>query len=664
MNHLNNFSIYINLGFKYFLFIFTIILRLSVSTFGQERISYNNSGLKVDLGVGLWAWPLPMDYDEDGDFDLVVTCPDKPYNGTYFFENAEGNVKFPIFKPGRKIANGPKNVQISYIDGVPVITQPSRVHYQFREKQFTTSRTLPLNTKFHKGKTRADQWKIVDYNHDGLNDLIIGIGDWTEYGWDNAFDENGNWTRGPLNGFVYLALNIGSKQTPKYASPIKIEANGKPIDTYGMPSPNLVDFDKDGDLDLLCGEFLDGFTYYKNIGTRQTPEFSDGIRLRARMDLQMIIPVVLDWDQDGDPDIICGDEDGRVALIENTGKFTDKDVPVFLNPRYFQQEAAEVKFGALVTPVAFDWDNDGDEDLLCGNTAGYIGYIENLSGPGVEKPKLAKPVYLKANGEIIRLQAGKNGSIQGPCEAKWGYSTISVGDFNHDGLPDIVANGIWGKVIWLKNVGTRSKPSLAKAELIDVAWKGKTPKPSWNWWNPKDGTLATQWRTTPAIHDWDKDGTNDLIMLDHEGYLAFFQGARRADYNVLRAPQRIFKGAGEYDSRHRLRVRKTADSLLRLNNGNAGQSGRRKFSLADWDGDGRTDLLVNSVNTNLLRNMGEDNGVTTFRDVGTLSPLVLAGHTTSPTTVDWDGNGVPDLIIGGEDGFLYYHQNPRKPKAR
>ena len=120
-----------------------------------------------------------MDYDEDGDFDLVVTCPDKPYNGTYFFENPDGDVKFPNFKPGRKIANGPKNVQISYIDGVPVITQPSRVHYQFREKQFTTSRTLPLNTKFHKGKTRADQWKIADYNDDGLNDLIIGIGDWT-----------------------------------------------------------------------------------------------------------------------------------------------------------------------------------------------------------------------------------------------------------------------------------------------------------------------------------------------------------------------------------------------------------------------------------------------------------------------------------------------------
>ena len=101
------------------------------------------------------------------------------------------------------------------------------------------------------------------------------------------------------------------------------------------------------------------------------------------------------------------------------------------------------------------------------------------------KTKLAKPVYLKANREIIRLH--------------WvPYKDLAmVADFNHDGLPDIVANGIWGKVICFKNVGTRSKPSLAQSELIDVAWKGKTPKPSWNWWNPKDGTLATQWRTTP-----------------------------------------------------------------------------------------------------------------------------------------------------------------------
>ena len=42
------------------------------------------------------------------------------------------------------------------------------------------------------------------------------------------------------------------------------------------------------------------------------------------MDLEMIVPVAFDWDRDGDLDLIVGDEDGRVALVENTGKLADR----------------------------------------------------------------------------------------------------------------------------------------------------------------------------------------------------------------------------------------------------------------------------------------------------------------------------------------------------
>ncbi len=31
----------------------------------------------------------------------------------------------------------------------------------------------------------------------------------------------------------------------------------------------------------------------------------------------------------------------------------------------------------MATPFSTDWDDDGDEDLVCGNSAGYIGFIEN-----------------------------------------------------------------------------------------------------------------------------------------------------------------------------------------------------------------------------------------------------------------------------------------------
>ncbi|MEQ9069960.1 MAG: VCBS repeat-containing protein, partial [Gimesia chilikensis] len=222
--------------------------------------------------------------------------------------------------------------------------------------------------------------------------------------------------------------------------------------------------DEDGDLDLICGEFLDQLTYFENTGSRTEPQYTLGRRLASngdpiQMDLQMIVPKAIDWDKDGDIDLIVGDEDGRVAFIENTGELIG-GVPQFLPPRYFRQKAAGVKFGALATPYAFDWDGDGDEDLICGNTAGYIGFFENLDGHS-RSPRLAAPRYLQAGGRPIRIQAGPNGSIQGPCEAKWGYTTQTVADWDQDGLPDLLVNSIWGEILLFKNIGTRTEPKLA-----------------------------------------------------------------------------------------------------------------------------------------------------------------------------------------------------------
>src|SRR3954465_1693514 len=75
---------------------------------GLEPLRYNNPGLVVDLGVGLWAWPVSCDADGDGDFDLIVSCPDKPSNGVWLFENATGDTaknKLPVFKPARRLSS-------------------------------------------------------------------------------------------------------------------------------------------------------------------------------------------------------------------------------------------------------------------------------------------------------------------------------------------------------------------------------------------------------------------------------------------------------------------------------------------------------------------------------------------------------------------------------
>ena len=240
--------------------------------------------------------------------------------------------------------------------------------------------------------------------------------------------------------------------------------------------------------------------------------------------------------------------------------------------------------------------------------------------------------------------AGPNGSIQGPVEAKWGYTTLSAADWDGDGRPDIVFNSILGEVMWLRNVGTHRAPRLAAPEPIRVAWQGDPPRLAWGWKRPTGQNLLTQWRTTPVLYDVTGDGRPDLVMLDAEGYLSLF-GRDRQGVDV-RHPRRVF-------------VDETG-APLRLNDKTAGGSGRRKIAIADWNGDGRFDLLVNSVNANVLLQVSDRNGRWWFRDAGPLTARNIEGHDVSPTTADFDGDGTPDFIGGAEDGRLYYLRNPRR----
>ena len=61
-----------------------------------------------------------------------------------------------------------------------------------------------------------------------------------------------------------------------------------------------------------------------------------------------------------------------------------------------------------------------------------------------------------------------------------------------------------------------------------------------------------------------------------------------------------------------------------------------------------------------MRNVSEEPGGFKFKNEGLVDPHILAGHTTCPAIVDWDGNGVGDLLIGAEDGFFYHLINPNQ----
>jgi hypothetical protein len=651
------------------------------------RLKYNHPGLKVDLGVGLWGQPLPLDYDGDGQVDLLMGW-DRRTPGVNLYKRRDAGPKAIEFDAGTRISDYSRGLglQTSFSnDQWWVTSDDGRLYPGFTKTGIKDPiRLLKSDVNFGRG---FRVWRYYDYDNDGTPDLFISVQ-----------------MPGSSGAAFYWMRNTGTALEPVFDEPRPVTIGDEPM-PVDEGAPNFMDFDGDGLRDIIRTEGLDTIMFFKNVGTEKKPRFSPGKLLSYQgevihMDLEMINPTAADYDGDGDVDLLVGEEDGRVSLLENTGTIVG-GVPVFKPPVFLRQQADELKFGVLSTPCGYDLDEDGDTDLVAGDSAGYIGFIENLGGT---PPKWAEPVYLAADGKVIRVLAGEKGSIQGPDEAKWGYTTVSVCDWDMDKLPDLLVNSVWGKVVWYRNVGTRTEPRFTDAGMVEVEWEGAAPTPPWTWWNAKDKELAPQWRTSIQGIDLNGDTLPDLVAVDEDGYLVMYERVKTDGQLKLMPGKRVFhieegqnniyqhnqkpyrdtnhdnkNDLGVLDDQGRLGflVRragvkwvdrrddpryKDPDNVtaLRMSSGWAGNSGRSKFLLTDWDHDGRLDLLANSSNANFLKNVSDEPGKYIFRDMGPLDTLVLAGHSTSPSVIDINGDGVDDLVLGAEDGFFYYLPNSQR----
>ena len=227
----------------------------------------------------------------------------------------------------------------------------------------------------------GDNENITHFENDGSNiftriDTLKADGNFIDED-DNRpifADIDGDGDLDLYNGIYYngiiVYLNDGSNN---FSDNGNLQSDGTNIsyDTYGHATPAFADFDNDGDLDLYEGN-LDGKI---NIHTNNSGIFSSAGNLQSDgTDIDVgwySAPAFGDIDNDGDLDLVVGNEDGNVYLYLNDGtnNFTDYGA--------IQVDGANVNVNRDAVISFFDYDNDNDLDIIIGNYDGNLRIIEN-----------------------------------------------------------------------------------------------------------------------------------------------------------------------------------------------------------------------------------------------------------------------------------------------
>lgn len=472
----------------------------------------------LDAEVGVCG-----DFDDDGDLDLVTGG----YYALQLFENT-GTPTEPVFV---KVENFFANLNVG-ASPAPTLADMDDDgdldllvgRAESGEVKYYPNAGTPGSAEFHEGE--AEIWFDVglyaypwlhDIDADGDFDLLIGrdgtgfdfyrnvgtAGAWQWQAEDELFaglaestywnspcltdltgDTKPDLVYGTGDGPLAYYRNTGTLTTPAWTADPSLF--GGTLDVGGASSPTMVDFDADGDYDLVSGSQLGDIQYYRNVGTPTAPAWQADHAVFADIDHSIYSAITL-GDLDGDDllDAVVGDLSGDLFFHRNTG-----DGFVY-EPEMF----AGINVGGFSVPRLVQLDDDGDLDLVVGSEDGRAHYFQNQGGDPIEW------------FEILGFFGGIDVGAQ--CAP-------TLGDLDFDLDLDLVTGDLFQEVQYFANMNGlwQEDPSMLEGIVVGQS-------------------------AAPALCDLDGDGDLDLVIGNYGGTLDYYENLMQNPAGVRPARPRI-----------------------------------------------------------------------------------------------------------------------------
>jgi len=367
--------------------------------------------------------------------------------------------------------------------------------------------------------------------------------------------------------------------------------------------PAAVDWDGDGDLDLVVGSGYGDLLLFRRdeaalLGPAQALLPQKDLRLDATPQRKQVSPWLGDWDGDGELDLLLGLEQAVYLYSVREGAASGGE-PLIAPGNGQQLEGP-------LAPCAMDTSGDGRLDLIVTDGGGQVWALV-ADGEGQCGP----PRALTVAGEVIKVA---------PPARPW------AGDWDGDGRDDLVLGSRDGRLVLHKG----AEGGLAGRQMIGAAETR---------WLP--GGLEMR-DAAPWLCDWDGDGDLDVLVGCRRGFVVLVERTGPANLRI----------AGY------LQQKQAPVDAGRCAVGTCG----------DWDGDGDVDLVVGGEDgcvTLYDRLAGEGMRLARGQLIISEEGLVRAqegGREDDPryawpALADWDGDRDLDLLVGCGSGRVLVWEN-------